>query len=30
MISTLPLRRAHRLELDNYGYAGEVCHWLEK
>lgn len=29
MISTLPLRRAHKLELDNYGYAGEVCHWLE-
>lgn len=29
MISTLPLRRAHRLELDAYGYPQESCHWLE-
>jgi FkbM family methyltransferase len=29
MISTLPLRRAHRLELDSYGFANEVCQWLE-
>lgn len=29
MISTIPLRRAHCLELDNYGYGDEVCYWLE-
>lgn len=29
MISTTPLRRAHRLELDTYGYPQETCYWLE-
>lgn len=29
MISTLPLRRAHTLELDHYGFKNERCHWLE-
>ena len=29
MISTLPLRRAHKLELDSYGYTNERCYWLE-
>jgi len=29
MISTTPLRRAHRLELDSYGFADEYCYWLE-
>ena len=29
MISNIPLRRAHRLELDSYGYTGDHCYWLE-
>jgi len=29
MISNLPLRRAHRLELDTYGFADDCCYWLE-
>lgn len=29
MMSTLPLRRAHALELDAYGYSNESCYWLE-
>lgn len=29
MISNLPLRRAHRLELDSYGYTNEHSYWLE-
>lgn len=29
MISTLPLRRAHCLELDEYGFRDEQCYWLE-
>jgi FkbM family methyltransferase len=29
MISTLPLRRAHTLELDSYGFDNQHCHWLE-
>jgi FkbM family methyltransferase len=29
MISTLPLRRAHTLELDHYGFENDRCHWLE-
>lgn len=29
MISTLPLRRAHKLELDSYGHTNEHCFWLE-
>ena len=29
MISTLPLRRAHVLELDTYGFPNEMCQWLE-
>lgn len=29
MILTLPLRRAHKLELDSYGYTNEHCYWLE-
>ena len=29
MISTLPLRRAHTLELDSYGHTNQLCHWLE-
>lgn len=29
MTSTIPLRRAHRHELDTYGFMGEVCYWLE-
>jgi FkbM family methyltransferase len=29
MTSTLPLRRAHALELEAYGYPKESCYWLE-
>lgn len=29
MISTTPLRRAHKLELDSYGFNNEHCYWLE-
>ena len=29
MISNLPLRRAHKLELDDYGYTDDFCYWLE-
>lgn len=29
MISNIPLRRAHKLELDSYGFTGEHCYWLE-
>lgn len=29
MISTTPLRRAHRLELDSYGFSNKHCYWLE-
>lgn len=29
MISNIPLRRAHKLELDSYGYKNEHCYWLE-
>jgi FkbM family methyltransferase len=29
MISTTPIRKAHRLELDTYGFDNEHCYWLE-
>ncbi len=29
MIQEIPLRRAHKLELDSYGFQNEHCYWLE-